>query len=108
MIIINCSNTMITTCIDEVTWISKNLIRQDRSRISIIKKLKQLDIIVHKVISIKIFCWFCNLQFINFYYRNRKYVIENFLRLKSFKLLSWSMNSEKQVIQYVLSWINWM
>jgi hypothetical protein len=35
--------------IDEVTWISKNLIKQDRSRISIIKKLKQLDIIIYKV-----------------------------------------------------------
>ncbi|XP_025415567.1 protein timeless homolog isoform X4 [Sipha flava] len=33
---------------DEVTWISKNLIKQDRSRISIIKKLKQLDIIIYK------------------------------------------------------------
>ncbi|XP_050066512.1 protein timeless homolog isoform X2 [Aphis gossypii] len=30
---------------DEVAWICKNLIRQDRSKISIIKKLKQLDII---------------------------------------------------------------
>uniref|UniRef100_A0A2S2NUZ1 Protein timeless n=1 Tax=Schizaphis graminum TaxID=13262 RepID=A0A2S2NUZ1_SCHGA len=30
---------------DEVAWICKNLIRQDRSRISVIKKLKQLEII---------------------------------------------------------------
>lgn len=30
---------------DEVAWICKNLIRQDRSRMSVLKKLKQLEII---------------------------------------------------------------
>lgn len=35
--------------LDEVIWICKNLIRQDRSKISIIKKLKQLEIIPIRV-----------------------------------------------------------
>lgn len=35
--------------VDEVAWICKNLIRQDRSRISVLKKLKQLEIIPIRV-----------------------------------------------------------
>lgn len=30
--------------VDEVPWILKNLIRQDRSRISVVKKMKQIGI----------------------------------------------------------------
>uniref|UniRef100_A0A2H8TU68 Protein timeless n=1 Tax=Melanaphis sacchari TaxID=742174 RepID=A0A2H8TU68_9HEMI len=39
---------------DEVAWICKNIIRQDRSKISIIKKLKQLEIIPIKKAKKKI------------------------------------------------------
>ncbi|XP_050538805.1 protein timeless homolog [Daktulosphaira vitifoliae] len=34
---------------DEVTWICKNMIRQDRSRISVLKKLRQLNIVTKKL-----------------------------------------------------------
>lgn len=40
-----------TYFIDEVTWINKNLIKQDRSRISVLKKLKQLEIIPRVIIT---------------------------------------------------------
>jgi len=49
--------------VDEVNWICKNLIRQDRSRISVMKKLKQLEIIPIKV---KIFINILNIYFLIF------------------------------------------